>query len=167
MTNATLDCENCGAPKQYERYVDIFRCEHCGTVHLPKAHALDSVRIHEAPSNRNCPLGHGSLHHADADRWKVLSCPQCGGILTDGTSFWKIVEYRRSRSNDEPDPPEKVDQTTLERRLECPDCSQSMVAHVYYGPGNFVIDSCVHCASVWLDHGELRRAERTEWTPGW
>lgn len=167
MPHTTLDCENCGAPKQCERYVDVFRCEHCGTVHLPQARALDSVVIHDALSTRPCPLGHGPLHHAGADRWSVLSCRQCGGIFADGQTFWKIVEYRRARNEKEPRPPRKLDPATLDRRIECPDCRDPMHAHVYYGPGNFVIDSCDGCSSVWLDHGELREATETEWTPGW
>jgi hypothetical protein len=30
-----------------------------------------------------------------------------------------------------------------------------MDTHPYYGPGSFVIDSCVPCDVVWLDYGEI------------
>ena len=33
-----------------------------------------------------------------------------------------------------------------------------METHPYYGPGTFVIDSCVPCNVLWLDYGELERA---------
>ena len=162
----TLDCQNCGAPKRYESYVDVFRCDHCGTLHMPTGRALNDVHIHDAPSTTACPLHHGPLHHAEADRWKVLQCPKCGGIFTDGTTFWKIVEFRRQQIQ-EPTPPRELDPADLERRVECPDCSKSMVAHPYYGPGNFVIDYCTGCSSVWLDHGELRKAATSEWNDRW
>jgi len=32
-----------------------------------------------------------------------------------------------------------------------------MLAHVYGGPGNIVIDTCERCQLNWLDPGELRR----------
>jgi Zn-finger nucleic acid-binding protein len=32
-----------------------------------------------------------------------------------------------------------------------------MIAHLYAGPGNVVIDSCEQCQVNWLDGGELRR----------
>lgn len=35
-----------------------------------------------------------------------------------------------------------------------------MDVHPYYGPGNIVIDTCVECGLVWLDHGELTRVEQ-------
>jgi hypothetical protein len=44
-----------------------------------------------------------------------------------------------------------------ERLLKCPACGQPMVAHLYGGPGNLVIDTCERCLVNWLDPGELRR----------
>jgi Zn-finger nucleic acid-binding protein len=35
-----------------------------------------------------------------------------------------------------------------------------MDAHVYFGGGNVVIDSCEQCELNWLDHGELMRIAR-------
>jgi Zn-finger nucleic acid-binding protein len=35
-----------------------------------------------------------------------------------------------------------------------------MEVHPYYGPGNIVVDSCVDCGFIWLDHGELTRVEQ-------
>ena len=32
-----------------------------------------------------------------------------------------------------------------------------MSTHVYGGPGNIVIDTCVNCQLIWLDYLELRR----------
>jgi Zn-finger nucleic acid-binding protein len=32
-----------------------------------------------------------------------------------------------------------------------------MDVHPYYGPGNVVIDTCIDCRVLWLDHGELRK----------
>jgi Zn-finger nucleic acid-binding protein len=36
-----------------------------------------------------------------------------------------------------------------------------MEAHHYCGPGNIVIDTCMHCNLAWLDHGELSKITRS------
>ena len=36
----------------------------------------------------------------------------------------------------------------LARRLPCPGCDDPMHVHPYYGPGDFVIDSCTACRYV-------------------
>ncbi len=153
-----LDCHNCGAPKTCSEYVDVFRCEHCGTVHVPSAQALDGLTILEAQSDRECSLCRCALRHARADRWPVLCCPNCVGVLTDGLTFWKIVEYRRLKKEDSFTPPGRLDARDLERRIDCPKCETAMIAHPYYGPGRFVIDFCKSCSSVWLDRGEIDKA---------
>jgi hypothetical protein len=48
-------------------------------------------------------------------------------------------------------------QNPEDRVLACPTCGRPMVAHLYGGPGNIVIDTCERCLVNWLDAGELRR----------
>jgi hypothetical protein len=48
-------------------------------------------------------------------------------------------------------------QNPADRLINCPACGQPMLAHIYAGPGNAVIDSCERCQVNWLDPGELRR----------
>ena len=166
-SGTTLECANCGAPKRQTRYTHLFRCEHCDTLHVPEALALDSLTLLDAPSEHRCPLGHGPLVHATADRWKLLACPTCRGLFIDGVTFWKLLEYRRASNREKPLTPRPVEAEALERRILCPACNERMDAHIYYGPGDFVIDSCNNCSSVWLDHGELTEAVRADWKPGW
>ncbi len=44
-----------------------------------------------------------------------------------------------------------------DRILNCPQCRQVMISHLYGGPGNVAIDTCERCLVNWLDAGELRR----------
>lgn len=76
--------------------------------------------------------------------------------------FGAIVNERRSRRVGlEQEDVRPIDPNACLRRLRCPACDGHMETHPYYGPGNVMIDSCAECDSVWLDHGELSRVERS------
>jgi len=160
-----LKCQNCGAPRQYSEYLDVFRCDHCGTAHLPSAEILDGIVSLEGQSRTECPLGHGPLNHATADRWSVLQCRRCAGVFAADLTFWRIVQYRRLEKGDPFRPPTAVTSAELSRRIRCTGCGKEMAAHPYYGPGRFVIDHCASCSAVWLDRGEIARAVHTEHKP--
>lgn len=157
-----LNCANCGAPKQYAAYQDVFRCEHCGTLHVPVGEQLDGVVMLNAASTSKCPQGHGALRHARTDEWKLEKCPGCAGLFMSGRTFWELVQYRRLLQGEALRPPRPIPARDLERRITCPQCGYEMSAHPYYGPGGFVIDHCSECLHVWLDHGELEEASRAE-----
>jgi Zn-finger nucleic acid-binding protein len=94
------------------------------------------------------------------DHWPGLHCNSCRGVLIGQEHSRIIIEYRRARASGPPDPPRPLNRADLRRKLHCPRCRRTMQTHPYYGPGNFVIDSCPHCRFVWLDHGELNTATR-------
>jgi Zn-finger nucleic acid-binding protein len=56
--------------------------------------------------------------------------------------------------------PPPVNFGELERKINCPNCGRLMSTHLYGGPGNLVVDNCIHCNQLWLDHTEFRRVVR-------
>ena len=53
--------------------------------------------------------------------------------------------------------PEPRDNSDADRKLSCPECTQTMVGYPYGGPGNVNLDSCERCSVIWLDNRELWR----------
>src|SRR5262249_60580539 len=87
----------------------------------------------------------------------LLACPPCYGLLTDMNRFATVIAAVRAGD-------ERLFRVALPRRqnpgerlINCPQCRQPMLSHIYGGPGNVVIDSCERCQLNWLDPGELRR----------
>ncbi len=152
-----MKCDNCGAGLTLDAYADCLDCPYCGTFHLPVL-SLVSRRSSE-DTETACPVCDVPLTLAEIESWVVRQCTRCGGMLTTGDTFWRILEYKRARRETFVSPP-PLREHDLERAIDCPGCKTAMSAHPYYGPGNIVIDSCAECRYVWLDHGELSEAER-------
>jgi Zn-finger nucleic acid-binding protein len=152
-----MNCQNCGAPLNVVVGQEYTRCEYCGTF----AFLEDPVPIEEIgdePAPHRCPLCNVPLVRAQIARWRMWHCTTCRGLLIQRTDFRALVEYKRSRAFGPPDPIQPFDRSLLERVLHCPVCKEKMETHPYFGPGQFVIDSCIPCEVVWLDYGELRKA---------
>jgi len=103
------------------------------------------------------------LGRAKLGRWRFLYCPKCRGLLLDGESLLGLVLYYRRDSKEPYRDPRPIDPKDLLRQVICPTCGKPMQVHPYYGPGDFVIDSCAGCRQVWLDAGELNRAAEVKW----
>jgi len=133
---------------------DYFFCEYCQTYYFPKE-SDDGVKVLGEISEVRCPMDKTLLVTASISKIDVLHCTTCRGLLIKQPLFRTIVEYRRALSPalDQPPPPWKPHEE--KRRLQCPICDGSMDHHLYYGPGNVMIDTCTRCTVVWLDHGEL------------
>ena len=158
------NCDNCGGVLTLERYQDRLSCEYCGTVHFPSLAEEGHVRVLDgAVTDVSCPGCERRLSQARIDSWPVLICRGCKGLLVHGENLLRIVLYCRDRTDAVPRAPEPIDPRHLERKLECPRCGGDMLAHPYYGPGDFVIDACIDCREVWLDGGELGRASTVKW----
>lgn len=71
--------------------------------------------------------------------------------------FGKAVKVLRVRAKTPSVEPGMVKWDNLNRLIRCPSCLNDMSTHVYGGPGNIVIDTCVDCNLIWLDNRELRR----------
>jgi len=133
---------------------DYWVCEYCTTFHFPREND-EGLRVLGEDSQLLCPVCRVELVTAAVEQAPVLTCPKCRGILTGPPNFRKIVDLRRRTSAKQEHVLHPLDPAELEREINCPQCARPMDAHPYYGPGNAVVDSCGHCALIWLDHGEL------------
>ena len=151
-----MNCQNCGAPLKLVEDRNYFVCEYCTTFYFPQAASPDGViMLDDEAIDIKCPVCGVALSKAAVEGARVLHCPKCRGVLAGQAAFFNIVKYRRARASGPPDRPRPLNQEDLNRRLYCPHCDQLMDTHPYYGPGNIVIDTCGHCAVIWLDHGEI------------
>src|SRR5262249_46750709 len=91
------------------------------------------------------------------DGYPLHCCPRCSGMLIAMDCFAAVIDAVRIRENRSVRAVPARDQAVGERTIACPLCGKPMLAHVYGGPGNVVIDSCEGCQVNWLDPGELRR----------
>ena len=151
-----MNCPNCGAPMRLVDQRTYFVCDYCATFHFPEVESPDGVIVlGDGDRDLACPVCGVRLESAAVEGVAVLHCPRCRGVLADQSSFLLIVKFRRARASGVPDRPRPLNQADLEREIVCPHCGEMMDTHPYYGPGNFVIDTCGRCALVWLDYGEI------------
>lgn len=136
-----------------------FFCEYCTSIYFPEENK-DGVRILDEPSRTNCPVCMIPLVYGYIDQTQVLCCQNCLGMLIDQDVFLMVINYLRARSSLPPIMPPPVDLSQLEREIHCPDCNRLMSTHPYGGPGNLVVDNCVHCRLLWLDNAEFSRVVR-------
>ncbi len=135
-------------------------CAYCSSEWAPEAN-FEGVRVLD-PSDLNCPLCVVKLAGVKLAKARLLDyglfyCETCSGMLVPMGDLAPLTEDLRA-SRGAPDyigrPP---DPKSLDRRIACPQCRQTMDTHPYGGPGNVVIDTCEACEVHWLDRGELRR----------
>lgn len=129
-------------------------CKYCHSLHFPSQEE-GRVKVLGQESDYQCPAGGGTLVAATIEGIEVLRCDRCRGLLIDQQAFPSLIEFLRAWATDPPSSPRPLDRKDLEREIACPHCQERMDTHPYYGPGNVVIDVCVNCGVIWLDHGEL------------
>ena len=81
---------------------------------------------------------------------EVLFCLQCNGFVMDNETCGGLIGNLRAMYTGPDQMPKPLDQGALEVQVSCPACCEPIEVHPYYGPGNAVIDSCIHCKLVWL-----------------
>jgi len=150
-----MNCPSCGAPMKLKPDMDSFKCEYCQSVYLPEKDD-DGVRVLGEPSDQTCAVCNLPLMQAAIDKFRILYCNQCHGMLIPMQEFQVLIDDLQALQRD------TIIQTAADgrdvrRKIDCPHCHQPMDAHFYAGPGNVVIDSCDRCELNWLDHGELTR----------
>lgn len=150
---------NCGAPMQLRLEKQHFYCEYCASIYFPGENE-DGIRILDQASDIDCPLCRLLLVHGFVDHMHILHCPSCRGLLVDQELFITVIDYLRARSTQPAINPPAVNLAELERELICPTCGRKMSTHLYGGPGNLVVDNCVHCRRLWLDNQEFTRIIR-------
>ena len=130
-------------------------CAHCGS----EQEALGLIKHLEVLSESSslCPICATALSTARLEGHPLLCCARCFGMLIEMQHFADLIDAVRARE-------ERAFRVALPRRqnptdrsVNCPACGHPMLAHLYGGPGNIVIDSCERCRVNWLDPGELRR----------
>jgi Zn-finger nucleic acid-binding protein len=133
-------------------------CTHCGSVEAlsPLIREIEIGDATEAP----CPVCAATLASARLDGNPLLVCPQCAGMLIAMSHFVSVIDAARAHEDQRGVVLPRT-QKPGDRTLSCPRCHQSMLSHVYGGPGNLVIDTCERCQVNWLDPGELRRIARS------
>jgi Zn-finger nucleic acid-binding protein len=75
----------------------------------------------------------------------------------DSASCGRLINEFRAEYQGADETPPLLDHSQMDVRTKCPACHDPMEVHPYYGPGNAVIDSCMHCKLVWFNAGELDR----------
>ena len=162
-----MNCVNCGAPMTLIDERDYFRCDFFATFHFPQAAeaSADGVKSLGQASEADCPVCQLALVEGSLDGNRVLHCETCRGVLLVGDEFMQIIARRRAQRAGPPVKPTPLNPEELERKIDCPACRKRMDVHPYYGPGNVVIDSCIRCHLIWLDHGEIAAIERAPGRP--
>lgn len=156
-----MNCNNCGAPLELVDGRDHYRCGFCGTLSFPTdvEASADGVKPLGKAAGQMCPVCAIEMEHAAIDGARVRYCPGCRGVLADSETFSHVVRQRRSDYHGPDVTPAPLDRAQFDRRLNCPQCERPLETHVYYGPGNAVIDSCARCKLIWVDPGEIAAIE--------
>lgn len=164
-TKSVFRCPQCGGCARPVAGRDYLQCEYCRTLVFTSENplAVDRITPLNAELDAACPVCETSLQQGQVDGRRVLYCGDCYGVLLRNELFGEVLRERRSRRGTQGfEAARPINHDDYERRLDCPNCSNPMEAHPYYGPGNVVMDSCCRCHLVWLDHGELSALERAE-----
>ena len=130
-------------------------CRHCGAEEQPPA-AVGVLELLDE-SSRLCPACAVPLSNSRLEGHPLLSCTICLGMLIEMNRFVAIIESVRAHVGRSVQTMSPRRQNPEDRALACPACGRPMVAHLYGGPGNVVIDTCERCLVNWLDSAELRR----------
>jgi Zn-finger nucleic acid-binding protein len=136
-----------------------FYCEYCKSFHFPEETPEGMTLLGRAQEEIMCPVCDLPLLVASfSERFYGFVCEQCNGMLLGRETFMEMLSERRAWATGDPKPQRPLDRAHLDREARCPLCGEQMETHPYYGPGTFVIDSCVPCNAIWLDYGEFERA---------
>ncbi len=149
-----MNCENCGAPMKRTLDDETYYCEFCSST-SPVAVSDDVIQVFQETCGLTCPICNVPLVTASILGGPASYCRNCGGVLVMQEIFLAVVDVLRSRAKGPGISPKPILPEQLQRRINCPHCGGTMDTHPYLGPGNFVIDICTACGTVWLDKGEV------------
>ena len=148
-----MTCEHCGAPLHPDPDRGLLICDYCGSEAVPPE-SDDGVLVLE-PSKYDCPLCRAKLQNASLEQIPLLYCEPCRGMLAAMDDMDALVSSMRSHHLATYVSPHNS--SDGQRTVHCPRCGSAMDNHPYLGGGNVNVDSCESCASLWLDHGKLRK----------
>jgi Zn-finger nucleic acid-binding protein len=125
--------------------------------------SVDRVTPSGGELDAKCPVCQKTLCTGQIEERPVSYCGGCYGLLLKNEDFGAFTRVRRARRvSGEAEPCRPLNPDEYDRKIRCPNCRSQMKVHLYYGPGNIVMDSCPGCQYVWLDHEELRTVEQAE-----
>lgn len=149
-----MNCPNCGAALETVPNRTHLRCGHCDSIHFPESTG-EGIVLLDRQHGFDCPRCNHAFSAAALGGDTVGYCEKCRGILLSGEHFALVVARRREANPVRTGHVEPIDPVEFRRVTKCPKCGNRMDTHTYGAGGNAVIDSCVRCALVWLDAGEL------------
>ncbi len=118
----------------------------------------DGIKTTQTTTDFLCPICEESnLTVGEIAKSQVCFCKSCSGFVIDSESLGHLVRQLRADYQGRDDQPVPLDPKQFDKTTNCPACLSPMNTHPYYGPGNVVIDSCMHCKLTWLDHSELAK----------
>lgn len=165
QSTLVLSCQKCGGNTEAVAGQDYYHCRYCTSLLIVKDVSVDRIVPTGTLLEHSCPVCSQAMQTGLIEKQRALYCMTCYGVLLRHGDFGTIVAERRARrAGMEPAEPRPIPEGAYARRIECPTCQKTMDTHPYYGPGNVVVDTCVDCGFVWLDHGELKRIEDASWT---
>lgn len=155
-----MNCSNCGAPMKLVLDHQYFFCEYCTSIYYPEEND-DGIRILESNTDISCPVCKIPLVYGFIGHTQILYCLNCRGMLIDQEVFLMVIDRLRAMSKEPAIIPPPVNMEELKRQIVCPNCGRQMSTHLYGGPGNLVVDNCIHCSLLWLDNKEFTRIIRS------
>ena len=158
-----MNCHNCHGHMIQVRNQNHYYCQPCNTFQFPTdiESAEDGLKPSGKVTDFQCPkcklaLEVGLLRGLV----DVCFCQNCRGYVIDSSTLGHVITELRGSYQGPDDIPRPLDPREMDELDTCPACWELMDAHPYYGPGNVVLDTCIHCQLVWFDHGELARIVR-------
>jgi len=158
-----MNCGSCSGVMLPVYGQSHFHCQGCNTYDFPTGinQTEESITPTGKKTGFDCPRCQVSLEVGTLNGGvQVCFCQNCRGYVVDNDTFGHLAITLRGNYSGADDKPTPIDPKQLDDTQTCPACLYKMDAHPYYGPGSVVIDSCIHCRLVWLDHGELGRIIR-------
>ena len=158
-----MHCESCQATAVKVRNQNHHHCQTCNTFQFSTSieTAEDSIVPAGNLTEFQCPKCEIALEVGKLRGMvDVCFCNNCRGFVIDGETLGEIVSELRGSYEGKDDQPRPIDPSEMEDRSPCPACGDLMDAYPYYGPGNVIIDGCMHCKLTWFDQGELARIVR-------
>ena len=138
------------------------RCEACLNYWFPTSieQSEDGIVPQSRKTPFSCPRCVVDLEVGKIANAEVCFCPTCRGFVIDNATLGVLIRARRHSFTGRDDVPMPPRPSEIDVQGMCPACFSTLDAHHYGGPGNIVIDSCIHCKLAWLDHGELAKIIR-------
>ncbi len=102
----------------------------------------------------NCPKCKTAIHEMRLEGVDFDFCSSCKGMWFDRDELAFMMELKK-------DIPyiEKIKEAAKRTAYDCPRCGQKLEELKFDSLHNLLFDRCLSCHGIWLDKGELAKAE--------